>query len=1149
MKKISIMVGVALCMAAYAQAGNVYSIEAESLTYKANWQTSSMDGVTCLFSELSNFTPMGLFDVPQEGEYNVWARSRDFAKVNPGIRKYQVSINEVPLAKQAGGHMKEGWAWENIGKVHLKKGGNEISLKRTGVMPRCDAFIFAEDDSFVPDEKWNDPVNRRSSRLQMAKVNLDEKYYSPFNEVKKLTELPAGKKVGIQNDVCKILYVEKADGKKRFYERSVQVRGAKGEWLTLPACDEETLFVGYCEKDPVYTDHGYFSRWEMKSDGIMEMSFADRKFELDLPAEYPYAPQEIDIGRPEKVERTADGKLKLSFSNGVIAVMSLPFANASHVKVEAEYAVKKDGYYTLGMTTFTSFEKDRVAATQMPPLFQLRNTMQYPKMLGNRFTSQGVALVQINDESQTPFVYGVAADPDKLPREEWSKLGNSLYGFSLASPQNKVQTAVFQPILGARESLRKEGDVIKSSWYVIGMQGRWMDALESTNNTIFPAGKIFREAYDTSFSDAAANIAKYLKDENHSGWSPQLKGRWNIEDRDLVTNATPLAELSVAMLTDDEEYYKNISLGVIEYTLTRLSSHFSDRTEPSPYSGTPYAMSVPSRMWKADYYAGLNRLMGNTNPWLDEIVKNASTANLYSNMPEWVSLFGIWIASPSDELLERVKASCDNWLVRVFLQSTLEEGNYNNFANVDFYPYWWYLPDLYEATKDPKYLDYAQRGAFHSMAALWAYPSPVEGEMTINKQNVVRGIGHIWWKGPVQVRIGWHEQEAAKKFVPKNILDTLFEHQVHDAGFIVPEKKVDGLKVSRIGLGIEQPSTFKCGGNENDWNILMPSWSAEMLRVYKHTGRDILMKYSRHAIIGRYANFLGYYVCDFTDIFHDEMYPYSGPDITSFYYHHAPCHFAQTYDYLMAQFEIATKGGIKFPYVRQQGYVWFTDRIFGLPGEIYGEKNCRPIIDKEAVRPASPKVSVLTARSEDNIIALLLNDSAKSLETEIEFGLQSKLMRGAKHGQKARLFNADGKETGALEIMGRKKVSIPAQSVVMIKIPAERKTVMTVSPSISQGGHLSKIDASETFKDLHLFRIRGPFGKDSLYAAFTGGVAKDAEMTVKMTKPYAETFTCGKFPFEVSVYPLPTDADIEVSVSVQEKGKPAENMGSFTLKK
>ncbi|MFR6034269.1 MAG: hypothetical protein ACLUKN_14510 [Bacilli bacterium] len=38
-----------------------------------------------------------------------------------------------------------------------------------------------------------------------------------------------------------------------------------------------------------------------------------------------------------------------------------------------------------------------------------------------------------------------------------------------------------------------------------------------------------------------------------------------------------------------------------------------------------------------------------------------------------------------------------------------------------------------------------------------------------------------------------------------------------------------------------------------------------------------------------------------------------------FYYHHAPCHFAQTADYLFTQIEVATSDNITFPYVRQQG--------------------------------------------------------------------------------------------------------------------------------------------------------------------------------------------------------------------------------------
>jgi len=1150
MKKLSILalMGV-LCAAVNAQEKPKYLIECESFPFKAMWESMNKDGQKGLSTEAVDATPTAIVDIPAEGLYNVWACSYDYEKEAPKSRRFKVIINNSELPGIGGTHGTQGWDWQNLGKAELKKGSNIVTLKRAGFFPRVDALIFAMDDKYKPNRK---ALSSRGSRkgFTISATGADNvKIVSAFSNVKETAAVPNGKKVGIQNKVAKLLFTEVQDSSGvKTYQRSIELL-KDGKWVAVPAFKDELFFVGYEPENPGYNDNGYFSAWKNTPPAAnVEICFDDGT-KMDLPVDviYPYAPSKIDILRPKAVERISPTKLKLIYSELFSATMQFVDDSSPTIKFETSFKAPKDGFYTVGMLGFNSFEKGSVSATQMPPLFQMRMMMETPKMLGNRFTSQPLALLQSNMAGEFPISYAVVADPARLPKEEWSWKGNSLYGFSLASPINKVQPAIFYPILGGRNSEKKAGEEISASWYLMTVAGKWYDALAITNEKVLPAGKIFREPFETSLSDAAANIATYLKDFDASGWVPKLKGRWNIEDKDLVTNATPLTEISVAILTDDEDYYRKISLPVIEYSLTRQSSHFSPHKEPSPYSQTPYAMKVPSTMWKADYYAGMNKLLGNSNTWCEEFWKSASNANMYSSMPDWTSVLGLYLANPSPELLQKAKDLCDKWLLGAFIQTPDGELDYSGFANVSFYPYWWYLPDMYEITGDKKYLDYAERGAFHSLAALWSYPEPSEGIIKINKGNTIRGIGHIWWKGPVKYRLGMPLQEAAKSFITDRKKDLLWGP--HDGTYILPEHDGSAIKVSRIGLGMEQPSTFRAGGEGHDFNILMPSWAPEMLKVYQYTNRDILLKYSRHTMVGRFANFLGYYICDFTDVQHDPLYPYSGPDITSFYYHHAPCHFAQTYDYLVAQFEVASKGKVKFPYVRQQGYVWFTDRIFGMPGKIFDEEKCKPVLDKEAVRPDSPKVNVLTARAENAIWVLLLNDSAAEIETKVAFNPQSKLMQGANLETPADIYDASGAKICQTGFYEEKPLKIAAQTMVAVKIPAVHKDIAPAQPAMTAGGHVVKQKASADFGDLHAFRIRGPFGKDSLYVILTEGVEKKAKLTVEVTAPFKQTLTCDEFPFEVTLYPLPMDKDLSFTVKVQEDGKALQDLGSYEIKK
>jgi len=454
------------------------------------------------------------------------------------------------------------------------------------------------------------------------------------------------------------------------------------------------------------------------------------------------------------------------------------------------------------------------------------------------------------------------------------------------------------------------------------------------------------------------------------------------------------------------------------------------------------------------------------------------------------------------------------------------------------------LPEMYKITGDKKYLDYAENGAFFTLSSLWNFPTPPAGDVIINNGNFSNGIGHIWWRGREHYREGAEASMLAAK--------TLRDAKVADCKypFFIPEKKVDAGMVSRIGVGIEQHSTYIGGCS----NIVMPSWAAEMLKVYQYDKRDILMKFSRHSIIGRYANFFGYYICGFTDAMQDKNYPYRGPDISSFYYHHAPCHFAQTADYLFTQIEVASDGNIEFPYVRQQGYVWFTDRIFGKSGgKVFDDNDCRPLLDKAAIRPDSTKVSTLLARSKNFIWAILYNDSAKELTSNITFDSLSNTLKNAKQDEPIESYDGKGKKlANTYSFFGDKKITIPAMSIVALKIPAkEYKDPSANLGVLGADAHFKIANTAANWGEFHAFRIRGPFGKDSIYTVFTNGFERpEAKIVLNIEDEENPTsITRDYYPYEISVYPISPKKDVVFTVSIFEGGKQIYKTDKITLKK
>ncbi len=1118
----------AVSMGAFSSAETLI-LEAEDFQFKSDWYRENTSGQNVLMTTTSKANPTTVFSVNDGGEYDVWMSAYDYPEFRPASRLLTMSVNGEPLPGVAGKHGFDGFRWEKMGRAKLDKGENMLTISLKTDHARCDAILFSNEQGFDPNKSAD--TLRKRIQFKKSPVYKTPVYEDTLPAVPEYDASAGGRSIGVKNGKIALVYTERKDEKgNKFYVRSAGVF-KDGKLVMLPEYKDEGLYLIY-SSEVKHDGQDYYARWFGAGERGMRLDVNGKKLLVDTPPTNPYCVGEGELLLLKDVKSIDKDTLELTYSGGVKATAKI--LPEGLIKFDVSFTADKDGSYSFAMLGFNKkSRKDGFKSLFLPTFYQGSSIMLEPRMLEDRMTSHPLAMVE-TDEGGLNITSALVADPKMLPFE-WSRKDSSRYGFSISSPDGQVQTAIFHGVLGNKHAQFKEGDKVVGSWYIITLNGDWRDAFELVDKKIFAADNI-REAFTCSFSDAADNIANYLKDGKHSGWSSIDKGRWNIEAQYMGTQSSPLSELSIAILTDDEDFYKNIALPSMEFTLSRRTAHFAYK---KPVRGSwahdsMCTLSVPSGGSTSDVYAGEFFLLGGGNTWLRDLYYHNKGNVKTMNNPAWTSLLGIYLADPNPELLERVKRECDHWLSYAFDTKPHGEPDPVPFVNDGFYPYWWYLPDLYEITKDKKYLEAAEKGAFRSMICLWAWPTPPEGDVVINKGNIKQGIQHPFWAGGEKFRLGGEGNVAALNMLQKAGMK-LFEK---DQLFVMPEKKVPAKLVSRIGLGIEQHWTYKWTGNYH--NILNPSWAAEMLKTYQYSGRDILMKFSRHAIIGRYANFPGYYIKDFTDVQHDADYPYKGPDSTSLYYHHSTVHFGQTFDYLMAQIEVASGNKIKFPYVRQQGYVWFTDRIFGAPGRVFDDTLCRPILDKNAVRPDSVKVSTLLARGKNAIWVIALNDSASDGSFSFKFDSSARGMRGAKVDEPVSLFDGSGKDTGkTFGFFSDKKVDIPAMGIVAFRIPAEDFNPEIKVRPIEGPGHLSKMNVGGDWKDAHVFRIRSPFGKDSVYAVFTGALFKEnAKVTMTLnTSKGTRKFTRDFYPFEFSVYPIGMDDDCEVSFLLEEKGK------------
>ncbi len=616
----------------------------------------------------------------------------------------------------------------------------------------------------------------------------------------------------------------------------------------------------------------------------------------------------------------------------------------------------------------------------------------------------------------------------------------------------------------------------------------------------------YRHPVNTSLTDAALNMIELMRDPVASGWDSELKGFYNIEMESTVTHASPLAILEAAVLSRDEKVFVERALPTIEYTLTRPSAHTARPSHPE--NGLRHLV-VPNGFYGTSYWQGLDLLLGRLNPWLREFAIPEGKpyhARGYNTSPFWSELLAAYRYEPSDSLLAEIRRQADDFIEQQLHGAHREPISFMAFYNISFYPYWWDLIDLYELTGEERYLRAAEEGAIHTVAGLWSHPRFRDGSITVHPDGQYEGTATIWWKGDDRYRLGY----------PRQANDT-------------PTRDVPAWQVSQIGLGLEQPCTFFTP-QKNHRHILMSVWSPHLLRVFQHSGRELFRTYARNSIIGRFANYNGYYLTGYTDVVNDPQYAYRGPDITSLYYHHIPPQLAFTLDYLVAQAWSRSGRRIQFPWAKQQNYAWFTNRVYGAqPGEIYGEPGASLWLDRQAVRIRSAEIDWLAARRADRFWLMLMSQSNQPLVVTPELDAQRIGLK------EAPLLRYEGDRPDAVEqpYGSHRSIRIPPKGIVVVSMPTEHREDLPRLPPLDQGHVVRKIDAK--WGDLHAFRIRTPFGKDALYVALTGGPEKGACVRLRVGGT-AELLETTGFPYEFSIYPWPADAAAELAVEIEGEG-------------
>ena len=679
------------------------------------------------------------------------------------------------------------------------------------------------------------------------------------------------------------------------------------------------------------------------------------------------------------------------------------------IKVALEFIPARDGQYSLGYFLFNRKPIGEVDEVLMPMLVQRKRFPAKEYTLLQTQCPTPMSLMQLG-----AFVLAVSGDRTSTPFE-FPVPAQSRYGLHIRNPQGQVQPSIYGPLIGTPDARARSGQPIRFTFRVLAQSGDWYAGYRTVADEVF-GWHDYRRNGAVSLTQAALNMIDLYMDDEHGGWWDRAKAPCQVESKNGSTLSSPLTAVSLYCLTGDTNLYQRRTLPTLEFLLSRDGPHFS----PIPENTGGYAkgsMNGPVNIFGATVYAGLWEMMNRRTPVFHDIafprggVRMTTTQQNFEthNQPfdEWL---GRYLFTGDKAALERAIREADSYIAEAVNTPPTRELGTSPFFLMPFTPAWEGLLRLYEVTQERRFLDAATKGAHIVMTGMWTQPTPAAGDVTIHPGGFCHGdkLHLLLHKGEEEFRLGWPRKEG----------DT-------------PERVAPAWMVSNVGLGFEQPTTYTYKDNGGRL-IFQAPWASGFLRLAQYTGDRQFETYARNATLGRWGNYPGYYYTTFTDLMQHPRYPYEGPDVSFVYYHHIPVHLSWTLDYLVSEALLRSAGEIRFPSVRQFGYAYFDNLVYGHePGRIFGTEGAWLWLRKGLVTLDNPQINYLMAHTQDKFFLILMNESSQQETVALTFHPEN-ITKGSGYFGAARVISGGGGEVPLTENAG--KISLTPRGFTVLQV-------------------------------------------------------------------------------------------------------------------
>jgi hypothetical protein len=254
-----------------------------------------------------------------------------------------------------------------------------------------------------------------------------------------------------------------------------------------------------------------------------------------------------------------------------------PFAAGHSVAATAsqpefDFAVEKRGTeitFTLTPKRDAYFSVAYTGAPATP----LADTIPVPQECAARkfnfvLCEADLKLPRVHVATKSGHNIALVADPREC-RFRLPTLADSRFGLMLHLEHGKLKPVLFAPLLGGAESKMKAGQPYRFTFRCVERNGDWKETYRYIARDIHG----FRDQRDNSgpgpLTDTLHRTMAFLSGP-HSMWDPQQKYYDYFTDKTGVFKPfSPLYGLSAAIVTDDEDFFRQRARPAVEFALSR----------------------------------------------------------------------------------------------------------------------------------------------------------------------------------------------------------------------------------------------------------------------------------------------------------------------------------------------------------------------------------------------------------------------------------------------------------------------------------------------------------------------------------------------------------------------------------------------------